>query len=238
MITIFLKLLLAHFVADFVLQPTKWVKDKEQNGVKSMFFWFHIGVHFLLMFLFTGFQKDLIPVIIGIGLSHAGIDILKIKLKNSFSNIHLFFVDQILHLMMIFIAFGIYSDVDWNYLLNAQNQWLIIILAIVLLTYVSGVVMKVFLSKWDLINFEGDALHKAGWYIGVLERLFIFGFVMIDYWAGIGFLIAAKSIFRFSDLTRSKDRKLTEYVLIGTLLSYGIALLIAVISLKLWSYVN
>jgi len=40
-------------------------------------------------------------------------------------------------------------------------------------------------------------------------------------------LIAAKSIFRFSDLSRSKDRKLTEYVLIGTLLSYGLAIMIA-----------
>lgn len=98
--------------------------------------------------------------------------------------------------------------------------------------------MKVLLSKWNLENFEGEALHKAGWYIGVLERLFILGFVVTDYWAGIGFLIAAKSIFRFSDLSRSKDRKLTEYVLIGTLLSYGLALVIALVSYRLWIFLS
>jgi hypothetical protein len=36
--------------------------------------------------------------------------------------------------------------------------------------------------------------------------------------------MAAKSIFRFGDLTKSNDRKLTEYVLIGTLTSFGTAI--------------
>ena len=42
---------------------------------------------------------------------------------------------------------------------------------------------------------------------------------------GVGFLIAAKSVFRFGDLSKAKDRKLTEYILIGTLLSFGLAIL-------------
>jgi len=37
--------------------------------------------------------------------------------------------------------------------------------------------------------------------------------------SAIGFLIAAKSIFRFGDLTKHQDRKLTEYVLLGTFTS-------------------
>lgn len=236
MITILLKLLLAHFIGDFVFQPYKWVESKEQKGAKSKYFWLHIGIHFLLLFLVTGFEVSLIPIVIGIGISHLIIDLLKIKLKNKFSAIHLFFADQVLHVLVILISLGFYYEIDWSFVLQFQEKWLLIILAFVLLTYVSGVIMKVVLSKWDLNHFEGEALEKAGWYIGVLERLFIFGFVFLDYWAGIGFLIAAKSIFRFSDLSKSKDRKLTEYVLIGTLLSYGIALLIAFASLQLWFY--
>jgi hypothetical protein len=54
-----------------------------------------------------------------------------------------------------------------------------------------------------------------------------------DTWVKAGFLLAAKSVFRFGDLKESKDRKLTEYVLIGTLLSFGIALLAGVVFLKL-----
>jgi hypothetical protein len=57
-----------------------------------------------------------------------------------------------------------------------------------------------------------------------LERLFVSTFVLTGNWAAIGFLIAAKSVFRFGDLRESKSRKLTEYILIGTLLSFAIAI--------------
>src|SRR5690554_4823840 len=70
---------------------------------------------------------------------------------------------------------------------------------------------------------------RAGKYIGVLERLFILGFVIGNFWEGIGFLLAAKSIFRFGDLNNAKERHLTEYVLIGTLLSFGAAILIGLL---------
>ena len=46
----------------------------------------------------------------------------------------------------------------------------------------------------------------------------------------VGFLLAAKSVFRFGDLKDDKDRMRTEYVLIGTLLSFGIA-----IGIGLWA---
>jgi len=38
-------------------------------------------------------------------------------------------------------------------------------------------------------------------------------------------LIAAKSLMRFVDLRQAKEQKRTKYVLIGTLLNFGIALL-------------
>jgi hypothetical protein len=59
--------------------------------------------------------------------------------------------------------------------------------------------------------------------------MFVFAFVVTGNWEAIGFLLAAKSVFRFGDLKESKDRKLTEYVLIGTLISFGIAILVGVI---------
>jgi hypothetical protein len=57
----------------------------------------------------------------------------------------------------------------------------------------------------------------------------VFCFILTGHFEAIGFLLAAKSIFRFGDLKEAKDRKLTEYVLIGTLLSFGIALLIGLL---------
>lgn len=52
---------------------------------------------------------------------------------------------------------------------------------------------------------------------------------------GIGFLLAAKSVFRFGELTKAKEVKITEYVLIGALSSFTIAILIGAVALKVLS---
>ena len=49
-------------------------------------------------------------------------------------------------------------------------------------------------------------------------------FVLLNQFSAIGFLIAAKSIFRFGDLTKHQDRKLTEYVLLGTFTSVALTM--------------
>jgi hypothetical protein len=69
-------------------------------------------------------------------------------------------------------------------------------------------------------------LVSSGKYIGILERLFVFGCILLSQWSAIGLLVTAKSVFRFGDLSRAKDRKLTEYILIGTLISFGLAIAI------------
>ena len=100
-----------------------------------------------------------------------------------------------------------------------------ILTAILFLTVPASISIKNLISIWTPnTNDTKEDLENAGTYIGILERLFIFLFILIGQFSAIGFLLAAKSIFRFGDLTKSKDRKLTEYVLIGTLLSFGIAI--------------
>ncbi|WNW02251.1 hypothetical protein RRF68_02180 [Tenacibaculum sp. HL-MS23] len=96
------------------------------------------------------------------------------------------------------------------------------------MSFVASIIIQTIISQWSPekeFKKEDDSLAKAGKYIGILERLLIFTFIVIGQWAGVGFLLAAKSIFRFGDLTSAKDRKLTEYILIGTLLSFGLAIL-------------
>ena len=79
-------------------------------------------------------------------------------------------------------------------------------------------------SKKDKLKVKNTSLAGAGKIIGMLERLFVFAFILLNAWSAIGFLITAKSVFRFGDLTEGKNRQLTEYVLIGTLLSFGLAI--------------
>jgi hypothetical protein len=49
--------------------------------------------------------------------------------------------------------------------------------------------------------------------------------MLLGTYEALGFLIAAKSLLRFQET----DTKRTEYVLIGTLLSFGVAVLLGVI---------
>lgn len=118
---------------------------------------------------------------------------------------------------------------DFSNLLTENT--LLLITFLVFVTYVSGIIMRMLLAPYideiakNDVSEEGGSLKNAGTYIGMLERLFVFGFILMQQWAAIGLLIAAKSVFRFGDLNKGKNRKLTEYVLIGTLLSFGLAIL-------------
>ena len=225
---LFLKLLIAHLLGDFVLQPKSWVKDREKKKIKSLKLYAHIGVHALLLFLLLEFNIKYIGGILLIIVSHFLIDLGKVYLQKKNTKRILFFVDQALHLLFIGFAFLLYESATFNFseVLNQQN--LLLIACLIFVTYTSSIIINTIISKWNPVKekkSEDQSLASAGKYIGFLERLLIFVFIAIGQWAGVGFLLAAKSIFRFGDLTASKDRKLTEYVLIGTLLSFGLAIL-------------
>ena len=66
-------------------------------------------------------------------------------------------------------------------------------------------------------------LQGGGQAIGYAERLLIYVFVLADAPTAIGFLVTAKSIFRFGDVTGKDKRKLAEYIIIGTLMSFAYA---------------
>ncbi|WP_455203218.1 hypothetical protein [Kaarinaea lacus] len=68
--------------------------------------------------------------------------------------------------------------------------------------------------------------YNAGRFIGILERLLIFFFVLQSQYGAIAFILAAKGFTRFKELD---EREFAEYVLIGTLLSAVLAVLVALI---------
>jgi hypothetical protein len=67
--------------------------------------------------------------------------------------------------------------------------------------------------------------YARGRVIGLLERMLIFFFVLHGQYGAVGFTLAAKGFTRFKEL---ENRGFAEYVLIGTLLSSGLAMLLAV----------
>lgn len=227
MIGLALKLVLAHILGDFLFQPDSWVKSKKEHKYKSTQLYWHIGIHALLVMLTLQFDFQYWLGMLIIVLSHFVIDLCKLYANAKMNEGWLFFIDQGLHLLVIGGVVYYYTpfSVSLTDLYSKQN--LLLIVSLLLVTFVTSISMKVIVSKWKPEEKKKDTLKNAGAYIGMLERLFVFGFVVMDYWEGIGFLLAAKSVFRFGDLSRAKDRSLTEYILIGTLLSFGLAILLA-----------
>ena len=232
---LFIKLLLAHFIGDFVFQSEKWVKHKEKHRLKSKYLYVHLLIHTILLLLLLEFEKKYFSAIAFISITHLVIDGIKL-MKPIKSNRLLFFLDQLAHVVILY-----WVSKDWSINFDVQpyltERNLLLLLATVLLTSVTSIVLKVVFSFWDKdleeISNKDSSLKDAGRYIGMLERLFVFAFVLLGQWEAIGFLLAAKSVFRFGDLTKASDRKLTEYILIGTLISFGIAIMLGIVFINL-----
>ncbi|MDB5021634.1 MAG: hypothetical protein JWQ28_2761 [Pedobacter sp.] len=75
---------------------------------------------------------------------------------------------------------------------------------------------------------QGLGLASAGKWIGICERMLILTFVLMQQYTAIGFLMTAKSILRFSEKEANTQLK-TEYVLVGTLVSFTSAAMIGVL---------
>lgn len=225
-----IKLILAHIIGDFFLQPKRWVKDKEKKKLKSPKLYLHIAIHFALLFLIL-WDITLWPMILIVGGSHLIIDAFKLILQKKSNKRLFFFLDQVLHVLVILTTYIIYTKaaLDFNTIFSEQS--LLLITCLVFLTRPVSIIMKTIFTKWNIskLTENNESLKDAGMYIGILERLLVFVFIITNHWEAVGFLITAKSVFRFGDLKESKHRKLTEYILIGTLISFGIAITVGLI---------
>ena len=233
MLTSLLKMIIAHLIGDFVLQPKSWVERRKTN---IFYLIYHVLIHAGLLIVF--FINDLASNwqnILFLTASHLAIDSLKIGLETRWpaNPIRWFLMDQFLHLLCIFAVF-FYQDIDLFSKLWSNINWnsvLLYSIAILLLVFVIPILIRIFFSRWNTQNefaSKGiDTLLDAGTLIGIIERLLILCFVMLNFMEGVGFLLAAKSIFRFGDLSNARDTKFTEYVLIGTLLSFGLGIMIS-----------
>lgn len=225
MLNLAISLILAHVIGDFILQPQLWVQHKENNKHKSKYLYWHVLVHACALLLVLQFNFKYWLGILIIALSHFVIDLIKLNLQSRINNRLLFGLDQIAHLVVIALVIQIYEPYTFSFDVLFNTKTLLFITTLLCITRVSSIIMKTLISKWDLKAYNEEAsLENAGAYIGMLERLFVFAFIITNHWEGVGFLIAAKSVFRFGDLSKAKDRKLTEYILIGTLLSFGLAI--------------
>ncbi|MDB5152321.1 MAG: hypothetical protein JWR54_1072 [Mucilaginibacter sp.] len=228
-LNLLLRLIVAHLLTDFVLQPSEWVKQKKQKKHLSLKLYFHVLIAGLTAYIFSGLWANWwLPLVIMI--THLFIDLWKL---NRPDKIVYFIIDQLLHILVILVVWiFLFYDLPavQHYIVQLfQNTHLWLILTgYILVTWPLGIIIGMATEKWRIaaeVNQEG--LLKAGVWIGVFERLLIFTFILSNQFAAVGFLITAKSILRFSE--KENTQKKTEYVLIGTLMSFAAAAIIGLL---------
>ncbi|MCB1367370.1 MAG: DUF3307 domain-containing protein [Rhizobiaceae bacterium] len=231
----FIALLFAHLLADFVFQ-TRWMVERKSG------FWMlllHIAIVVLLTALALGNWH--IGLLVLVGFSHLIVDLIKSRWLGD--DWRMFSLDQTVHAVFLVVAAlvwpmafavgfwaappaAIVRVVPLAFFGNLTGYMLIlsgIILVVRTGDFLIGKLMAPLAAQ--LPEESGNSgLQNGGRIIGILERALIFLLMLLGEMSGIGFLIAAKSVLRFGS-TRD-DRAMTEYVIIGTLYSFGWAILV------------
>lgn len=228
-------LLLAHVVADFLLQTNSMTKQKRKPRILLLHGVIVLFTAQLALGRFDAWET------IALAAGHIAIDFFKVYVLPD--RLVSFLTDQGLHIITIltvaFYAPTLYTDGYWaniTWLPAVMITWLpaVMILAsgFIVTTKAGSHAVKLFFQdqEWSDMADTDDSLPHAGRFIGLLERSLIFILFIAGQPAGIGLLIAAKSVLRFK---ADREKKETEYVIIGTLASFGWAMITSWGTLKL-----
>ncbi|MGJ3231544.1 MAG: DUF3307 domain-containing protein [Oceanicaulis sp.] len=242
MLETFLTLLAAHMVADFLLQFDWVIRNKRKPAV----FAFHaavVGVTALMALgVWTESWAEGFMAAVLVTAAHAAIDAVKTwgRVPQAFArprgwDFEAFTLDQLAHLASILAVAALlptaFADGAWAGLAPGDGRIVLAgyaLLAGFLIAARAGqFFIALFMSRFALTETRDatdadQGLVNGGAWIGLLERSLVFALVLAGRFDAIGFLIAAKSVLRFS--YASKDRSHSEYVIIGTLMSFSWAI--------------
>ena len=221
-------LIFAHILADFLLQNDWMTANKRKPGVLLL----HAAVVLATAQAATG-QWDA-PALLVLAGVHLGVD--AVKVWGRFTSLTAFLLDQLAHLATLLgialwaphlWATGAWSALDWGLPVMA------ILAGLIAATRAGGFAIGL-MMKPHSIRIRTQGLKRGGWTIGLLERGLVFVLILGGLPLGVGFLVAAKSVLRFGTATR--DQRSAEYVIIGTLASFGWAILVAMATLAALSH--
>lgn len=222
MLTTALALYVAHLLADYPLQNSWIIANKKKPAAMAA----HIGIVFLLaLFALRG---ELWPALT-LAVLHLGIDLIKTHIAPQ--TLLAYITDQLAHAATIIGILWFWPALGglWPEATPFVQYLLTVTAGLILCVFAGGPAIGLLMKDFT-VEMPGS-LPLAGQMIGLLERALIFLLVLAGYPAGVGFLIAAKSILRFD-----KDPKASEYVIIGTLASFGWALLVSFATLSLITF--
>lgn len=227
-----IRLIIAHLLADFVLQSRSMVDQKK---------WFSLAMlgHIGIVLALTEILSMNVALALSIAVLHWIIDGCKISIgqKHKISDTKLFASDQLLHLLSIIFCWSIISGNIKNIGSAIQGFSLdykssLIFLGYLLITTPVGFLIKFATQSLTSIDANNDTddeqqrgNQNGGKWIGIFERIIILTLVLLGQYEAIGFLITGKGIIRF---VGKDDHLHSEYILLGTMMSYAIAILVGV----------
>lgn len=231
MIRFLLLQIIAHTVSDFYLQTDKSCADKEKKGFKSSKLYIHALITFAFSWLLS-FSLDFWWLALIIAVSHLLVDAMKCYASKCKG---IFFIDQLIHLLVIVVVCYLWNCNLPNCVAGVEEKYIALLLGTLICLKPSNIMIKeIFKAANIKVNNGSDDdstgdLPNAGKLIGIVERLLSLVFVLLGQYEAVGFIIAAKSLLRFAEGDKAKS----EYVLIGTLLSFSMAIFVGV-AIKLY----
>lgn len=227
-ITLLLWLLLAHVVLDFLLPLRRRLQEAPRAWRSPALYLLGLAQGLAVLLIFGGLRGD--PVLAG---SAALLVMLARILAGGLAagpqrSARSLLLEQLAALLLI-VALWLTSESLWQavptYLdaqANARN--LLILLGYLLMLAPASGLIGAMLRPWQERIGTDDSLVNGGASVGYLERGLILTLVLLGQWQAIGFLLTAKSILRFNELKGRNNRQRSEYVLLGTLLSFTLSI--------------
>lgn len=245
--TFFWLLLLAHATADFILQTDAVSLAKCRLQWRG-FLYHGLGVFLCTLFAVHFFGWWTAAAAAGlVTLTHLSLDwlynsFIHFKTKRTGTTLQPglagFLLDQLLHIYILLWVWhlldkpadlavaGFYQAVFlpvYDSLRGLDSETAVPLLAVFVMVGFGGAPLV--RKTLDRLFPHGTGFKEdtsAGKYIGILERMLIMILAAFDALTAIGFVFAAKSLARFNAI--SEDRRFAEYYIIGTLLSFFLAL--------------
>ncbi len=227
MIETFVALIFAHVLADYLLQPAWMVARKRNPGILLAHGAVVLAVSMAALGRVDAWQ------VLALGAAHLLIDAVKTYAVRDTLATHL--ADQAAHvasvLAVAFWAPGLWALGVWADAPPVVLHLMILGAGFLVATRAGAFAIARLMAAQTAPGANSEGLPKGGTMIGLLERGLIFVLILAGQAAGIGFLIAAKSILRFG--TVNENRAASEYVIIGTLASFGWAITVTLATLAL-----
>jgi hypothetical protein len=213
----------AHLLSDFIFQ-TSDLSEKKSKRIFTKYHLYHILIVASLSYA-CSFDWNFWPAAIVISITHLGVDTLKSFLQIKNHKKSYFFADQALHIAVLIAVCYAYAEwFDIDFVFDFRTIHLAIIAGFILCSKPANLIIKELFRLYTITvpKDENDNKHEAelpnaGALIGITERFLTLALILMGEYEAVGLIIAAKSILRFQEMRKN------EYILIGTLLSFSIA---------------